>query len=75
MISIAQAVIDNGKPYRVMITCEGTSESGPYSLTYRGYRWGQLKVERGPTGNVALLRTGDPHRWAPISSPQIKDQL
>lgn len=35
-------------------------ESGPYALLYVGFRWGQLKVELSPRGEVYVL---GPFRW------------
>lgn len=62
---IVTTVVTQGKPYNDHVLVDGNRESGPYTIDYRGYRWGQVKVYVHPTGHMWLewnitRRTDDP---------------
>lgn len=72
--ALAAAIIANGKPYSDTQPVEGNAESGPYALTYVGYRWGQLRLEKAENGSWWIMRDGDradgyPALWASLPSP------
>lgn len=52
---LALHVVFKGRPYARVLTCEGTPESGPYALQYRGFRLGSVKVELSPRGDLLLV--------------------
>lgn len=52
--ALAMYVVFNGRPYCRTVTCEGDVESGPYALTYRGFRLGKTRVELSPSGDLLL---------------------
>lgn len=56
VIRCALALIEHGRPYTERVCHEGDAESGPYTLAYTGLRWGQLRLELTPTGDVFLVR-------------------
>jgi hypothetical protein len=70
-IDIAYLVLENGRPYGHTISKEGSVESGPYVLTFRGIRWGKLHLESGPgySHHLSIRDDREPYAMKPLELP------
>jgi len=52
---LIRELIIEGHHYERHITCEGTCESGPYALDYKGVRVGRIYLEEDPKGDIYIM--------------------
>ncbi len=64
-VQMAEHVLEKGKSYEEHRSHEGTPESGPYAVSYKGKRLGKLFLEMEPNGSV-MLRDADWNHYKTI---------
>lgn len=52
---IMKELISYGHSYERHVTVEGTVERGPYTLDYKGFRWGRFYLELSPKNEMSIF--------------------